>query len=310
MARDGESKKPGAMIYFTIRRGIRHLSQEQKGDLLDAILDYADPDNGKEPDFSADPILDTAWQFVIPALDKDDERYVKKSVGRKYSAYCGACDRNGIQPMSRDDWEAEGCLTYRELKQQGKLQMRALRANARICEQCEPDTDTDAESIPFPYTTSSSRTLSESESESPAPPEAAAPPLNPQNDEVSGKRWKDMTPNEALKNMPPTVKDACIEWMDYKAELGKRMAKKTRERYMEDFESYVAGYGIVAVQALINEAIRNGWNNLYWERLERNPNQYDPQRFPAPQKQSGKSNPESTMDDLRTLQQMFQEDGS
>ena len=67
-----------------------------------------------------------------------------------------------------------------------------------------------------------------------------------------------MTPNEALKNMPPSVKDACIEWMDYKAELGKRMAKKTRERYMEDFESYVAGYGIVAVQALIDEAIRNG----------------------------------------------------
>ena len=247
------------MLYFSIRQAIRNLSKEQKGELLDAILEYADPDGGGKPDFGQDALLDMAWEFIAPALDRDDGEYAKKTTGRRYAAYCGACERNHIEPLSRDDWEAMDCPTYTQLRQREPAFPDAMPANAHnarnagICGQRKPDTD--SSSIPNTNTVSVSRTESETDTR-------AA-----------------LLPDALLQELSPSVRDLFTEWMEYTSELGKKIARRSRERYAQELEDYAGEYGVAAVRALIDEAMRNGWRNLYFEKLEKNPHHYDPERF-------------------------------
>ena len=45
-------KQPGVMLYFTLRPGLKALSLEEKGMLLDAIFSYGE--DGIEPAFNSD----------------------------------------------------------------------------------------------------------------------------------------------------------------------------------------------------------------------------------------------------------------
>lgn len=65
-------KQPGVMLYFTLRPGLKALSLEEKGMLLDAIFSYGE--DGIEPAFNS-PALAITWGFVQPLLDADKQRY-------------------------------------------------------------------------------------------------------------------------------------------------------------------------------------------------------------------------------------------
>ena len=54
-------KRPGVLLYFDIRNGMKRLSTSDKGRLFDAILDYAE--NGVVPDFEGG--LGVAWDFIV-----------------------------------------------------------------------------------------------------------------------------------------------------------------------------------------------------------------------------------------------------
>ncbi len=71
-------KQPGAMLYFDVRPSLKRLSNEEKGILFEAILDYAEL--GVLPEVEG--MLGVAWDFIQPRLDRDRERYESISAKR------------------------------------------------------------------------------------------------------------------------------------------------------------------------------------------------------------------------------------
>ena len=70
-----EKRPPGVMLYFEETRPIVSLlSDEERGRLLMAILDYAE--------YDAEPVLSerlvAAWPFIKRKIDHDAETYQKK----------------------------------------------------------------------------------------------------------------------------------------------------------------------------------------------------------------------------------------
>ena len=59
------------MLYFDIRPCLKRLSNEEKGMILEAILDYSE--HGVLPEVEG--MVGVAWDFIQPRLDRDRERY-------------------------------------------------------------------------------------------------------------------------------------------------------------------------------------------------------------------------------------------
>lgn len=95
--------RPGVMIYFSLRPALKYLNDEQLGQLLRGILDYAEL--GEAPDF-LDPILAMAWSFVASGIDRDWEAYKATTEKRKYAAYCREALRRRKAELAYEDWEA------------------------------------------------------------------------------------------------------------------------------------------------------------------------------------------------------------
>ena len=95
--------RPGMVFYFDIIPALKYLSNEQKGKLFEAMLEYGM--NDKSPDFSDDPLLGMAWCFVGPRIDRDGESYGEKKEQRKYATYCREAKKNNITPLTYDEWK-------------------------------------------------------------------------------------------------------------------------------------------------------------------------------------------------------------
>lgn len=76
-------EKPGVMLYFDLRPCLQRLTNEQKGILFSAILDYAE--NGVMPELDDDAV-GVAWDFVKPRIDRDAEVYAGKVEKAKAAA--------------------------------------------------------------------------------------------------------------------------------------------------------------------------------------------------------------------------------
>lgn len=77
------TKRPGVMIYFTLRPVLERLSNEDKGILFDAILSYGDI--GTTPPLP--DTLYTLWPLIQSHLLQDDLRYRQTVMKRTYAAY-------------------------------------------------------------------------------------------------------------------------------------------------------------------------------------------------------------------------------
>lgn len=75
-------KQPGVMLYFDLRNSLGRLSYEEKGRILDAVLDYGQ--YGVVPEF--DGMLGLAWDFIAPRVDHDRTRYEEVSRRRSEAA--------------------------------------------------------------------------------------------------------------------------------------------------------------------------------------------------------------------------------
>ncbi len=93
-------KRPGVLLYFDIRNGMKRLSTSDKGRLFDAILDYAE--NGVVPDFEGG--LGVAWDFIAQKLDKDAETYAAKPVANQYGPYVREQEKRGLPTITREEW--------------------------------------------------------------------------------------------------------------------------------------------------------------------------------------------------------------
>lgn len=94
--------RPGVMFYFEIRPCIRRLSLADKGQLFEAILDYAE--NGIEPEL--DGALGVAWDFIQPRIDLDSEQYELKVETSQYAAFSRERKKLGLEPIDRDAWRS------------------------------------------------------------------------------------------------------------------------------------------------------------------------------------------------------------
>lgn len=92
--------RPGIMIYFDMLGPIRVLSDEDKGRLFLAMLEYGQ--DGTVPQF--DGMLALAWGFVRPKLDKDEEEYNMSVLRRQYATVCRERKRKGEPDISFDEW--------------------------------------------------------------------------------------------------------------------------------------------------------------------------------------------------------------
>lgn len=92
--------RPGIMIYFDMLGPIRVLSDEDKGRLFLAMLEYGQ--DGTVPQF--DGMLSLAWGFIKPKIDKDEEEYNMSVLRRKYATVCRERKRKGEPDISFDEW--------------------------------------------------------------------------------------------------------------------------------------------------------------------------------------------------------------
>ena len=93
-------QKPGVMLYFEMRNVFEELSNEKRGILLSAILDYSE--HGIQPDFRGS--LRIAWASIRHKLDRDDDNYARKSQVRRYAVYIRESKRDGAEPLSYKEW--------------------------------------------------------------------------------------------------------------------------------------------------------------------------------------------------------------
>ena len=92
--------RPGIMIYFDMLGPIRVLSDEDKGRLFLAMLEYGQ--DGKIPKF--DGMLEMAWAFVKPKIDKDEASYEDSVLQRRYAAFCKKLLRMNLPKIAFDEW--------------------------------------------------------------------------------------------------------------------------------------------------------------------------------------------------------------
>ena len=93
--------RPGIMIYFEVRKPLAWLPLEDKGKLLDAILEYGE--FGVVPEFEG--MLGMAWGFIQPRLDKDFDSYENSKAQRQYASFCKKRNGNGLPKVSFEEWQ-------------------------------------------------------------------------------------------------------------------------------------------------------------------------------------------------------------
>ena len=95
--------RPGIIIYFDMLPSLRRLTKEQKADLFEALLEYAQ--FGVIPEFK-DIEVSVAWDFLQPRIDRDAQAYSLKCLKNRYSVYCREVKKNGLLKPTFDEWLA------------------------------------------------------------------------------------------------------------------------------------------------------------------------------------------------------------
>ena len=99
--------RPGIMLYFDILAPIKMLTDEEKGKLLVAMLEYGR--DGIVPELEG--ALGIVWSFIYPMIDKDGQRYDDMKLQREYAAFCKKRKRIWMPKVLFDDWV---CMTEDE----------------------------------------------------------------------------------------------------------------------------------------------------------------------------------------------------
>lgn len=102
MKRSDQAQRPGVMLYFDLWPSLKRLNLEEKGRLLEAILEYAQW--SAQPDFGEDLALALVWDFVRPRIDRDGERYEDTVQKRRYAVYIREEKKKGREPLDYEEW--------------------------------------------------------------------------------------------------------------------------------------------------------------------------------------------------------------
>ena len=108
--------KPGVMFYFDVRPCLKRLTDQEKGVLFEAILDYGQ--YGVVPDF--DGMMGVAWDFIQPRIEADDNHYKEIVQARKDAAK--ARWKKSAMQMHADDTSADCTMQMMPNTTQNHLQ--------------------------------------------------------------------------------------------------------------------------------------------------------------------------------------------
>jgi len=94
--------RPGVMLYFDMRSALDFLTIEEKGQLFQAIFDYAE--FGTVPGFVGS--LGIAWSFIRPMIDRDEGKYENKVSKARYAVFVREFQKQYPQkdPPSFEKW--------------------------------------------------------------------------------------------------------------------------------------------------------------------------------------------------------------
>ena len=102
------AERPGIILYFDMVAPLKRLGYEDKGKLLEAMLEYGQ--YGVVPELGG--VLPFIWDCIQPKLDADAKRYRKTVFQKTHASYCAKEKKAGRTPMDFDDWcEKEGIDT-------------------------------------------------------------------------------------------------------------------------------------------------------------------------------------------------------
>ena len=172
-------QKPRVMLYFEMRNVFEELSNEKRGILVSAILDYSE--HGIQPDFRGS--LRIAWASIQPRLDRDDDNYARKSQVRRYAVYIRESKKDGVLPLPYEQWLAS------------------------LPETSQPETSNDTNRYPT-TTTTATATATATTTDCCYMPAAGKPPRQPQRqipptlEEVRAYAAQRGDPSAALPSQP------------------------------------------------------------------------------------------------------------
>ena len=92
--------RPGIMVYFNILEPIKGLSDEDRGKLLVAMLEYGQ--DGVIPNLEGPLVF--VWPFVRQMIDKDEQRYDDMKIQREYAVFCKKRKRILMPKILFEDW--------------------------------------------------------------------------------------------------------------------------------------------------------------------------------------------------------------
>ena len=98
--------RPGFMVYFDWQHILRALSDDQRGKLVLAMVDYAERE--QMPHFD-DPVTAMAWNALWPRLDEDSRRYAE-TVNKRRDAAVKRWDKN--KATAANDQRGSGMDKY------------------------------------------------------------------------------------------------------------------------------------------------------------------------------------------------------
>ena len=110
-------KKPGVMVYFDMRRMVKLLTDEEKGKLFEAILDYGETGCVGE----LTDTLRIIWPLIQNRLDTDSLRYTEVGLKRKYAAYVRWAKEHHEIPKEYSFWKNERGYENDEQDYEGEL---------------------------------------------------------------------------------------------------------------------------------------------------------------------------------------------
>lgn len=256
MAHEMNPNKPGVMIYFNQFRGLtQFMTKEQKSDLVDALVDYAE--FGKMPDFSGDALLNSVFNGAIRLnAEEDDRRFTKKSVGRKWANYVRWSEKHHVYLPEREEWEKAGCPNFLDIKAK-LIQMDSSGVTWNRMDVFysiwEAVTGTIPQTQPLPRTEAGTR------AETTPPPDGGA------EDGSAAER-----PAAAFDPLPPSLESALTNWvMHWEQVKSQTFPQSSRNVLRAEFRTYAEEYGAEAVVKLVDTAVSGAWKNIPWDRLER-----------------------------------------
>lgn len=95
-------QRPGVILYFdTLCPALARLTNEQRGELLQGIVEYAQ--TGAIPEL--DNMAGMAFDMLRPGIDRDAARYEDTRELRKYAVYCREQKKRGETPSSFEEWQ-------------------------------------------------------------------------------------------------------------------------------------------------------------------------------------------------------------